>query len=64
MATVGLAIFLTVTDQTMVNVALPTMGAELSIGPSESVWIVNAYQLAIMLPLLPLASAEIGRAHV
>lgn len=57
MATVGLAIFLTVTDQTMVNVALPTMGAEMGIDPSQSVWIVNAYQLAIMLPLLPLASA-------
>lgn len=57
MATVGLAIFLTVTDQTMVNVALPSMGEEMGIDPSQSVWIVNAYQLAIMLPLLPLASA-------
>jgi len=57
MVTVGLAIFLTVTDQTVVNVALPTMGADLGVDASSSVWIVNAYQLAIMLPLLPLASA-------
>jgi DHA2 family multidrug resistance protein-like MFS transporter len=57
MVTVGLAIFMTVTDQTIVNVALPTMGADLGVAPSSSVWIVNAYQLAIMLPLLPLASA-------
>ncbi len=57
MLTVGLAILMTVTDQTMVNVALPTMGTDLGIDASSSVWIVNAYQLAIMLPLLPLASA-------
>jgi DHA2 family multidrug resistance protein-like MFS transporter len=57
MITVGLAIFLTVTDQTTVNIALPTMGADLGVDASSSVWIVNAYQVAIMLPLLPLASA-------
>jgi MFS transporter, DHA2 family, multidrug resistance protein len=56
MVTVGFAIFMTVTDQTIVNVALPTMGADLNADASSSVWIVNAYQVAIMLPLLPLAS--------
>jgi len=55
--TVGLAIFMTVIDQMIVNVALPTIGAELHEPPSATVWIVNAYQVAIMLPLLPLASA-------
>jgi DHA2 family multidrug resistance protein-like MFS transporter len=55
--TVGLAIFITVIDQTIVNVALPTIGADLGIDASSSVWIVNAYQVAIMLSLLPLASA-------
>jgi DHA2 family multidrug resistance protein-like MFS transporter len=55
--TVGLAIFITVIDQTIVNVALPTIGADLHVAASSSVWIVNAYQLAIMLCLLPLASA-------
>lgn len=55
--TIGLAIFMTVIDQTIVNVALPTIGADLHIQPSSSVWIVNSYQLAIMLSLLPLASA-------
>jgi len=57
MVTVGLAIFMTVIDQSIVNVALPTMSAELHIEPSSSVWIVNAYQVAIMLALLPLSSA-------
>src|ERR1017187_3980625 len=55
--TVGFAIFITVIDQTIVNVALPTIGADLGIDASSSVWIVNAYQVAIMLSLLPLASA-------
>ena len=54
--TIALAIFITVIDQTIVNVALPTIGADLGINPASSVWIVNAYQMAIMLSLLPLAS--------
>src|SRR5215471_9056855 len=48
---------MTVIDQMVVNVALPTIGAELNEPPSATVWIVNAYQVAIMLPLLPLSSA-------
>ena len=55
--TVGFAIFLTVIESTIVNVALPTIGADLRIDASSSVWIINAYQVAIMLSLLPLASA-------
>lgn len=54
--TVCLAIFTSVIDQTIVNVALPTIGASFRVEPSASVWIVNAYQMAIMLSLLPLAS--------
>lgn len=54
--TVCLAIFMTVVDQTIVNVALPSIGLDLKVGASASVWVVNAYQLAIMLLLLPLAS--------
>jgi DHA2 family multidrug resistance protein-like MFS transporter len=55
--TVGIAVCLTVIDQMVVNVALPTMGTDLGASPAATVWIVNAYQVAIMLPLLPLASA-------
>ncbi len=54
--TVCLAIFMTVIDQTILNVALPAIGSDLHIDASASVWIVNAYQTAIMLSLLPLAS--------
>ncbi len=55
--TVALAIFITVIDQTIVNIALPTIGADLQIDASSAVWIVNAYQVAILLTLLPLSSA-------
>ena len=55
--TIGLAVCLTVIDQMIVNVALPTMGVDLGASPAATVWIVNAYQVAIMLPLLPLSSA-------
>jgi len=55
-ATVALAIFLTVVDQTIVNVALPTIAADLNVDASSSVWIVNAYQVAIMLSRLPLSA--------
>ena len=31
---------------------LPTISHELNISPSDSIWIVNAYQLAIVISLL------------
>ncbi|HYM18392.1 MAG TPA: MFS transporter, partial [Micropepsaceae bacterium] len=54
--TVGIAIFMTVSDQTIANIALPIIRTDLKIDAADSVWIVNAYQLAVMLPLLPLAA--------
>lgn len=50
---VAFGVGLSVLDATIANVALPTIGRELHIGAPESVWIVNAYQLAIMIALLP-----------
>mgnify|MGYP002144807575 CR=1 FL=1 len=37
---------------TIANVALPTIAAQLDISSANSIWIVNAYQLAIMVTLL------------
>jgi DHA2 family multidrug resistance protein-like MFS transporter len=54
--TTGIAIFMTVIDSSIANVALPTISADLMVDPSATVWIVNAYQVAIMLSLLPFAS--------
>jgi len=53
---IALAITLAVLDSAIANVALPTIARELHASPAASVWVVNAYQLAIVVSLLPLAA--------
>ena len=55
MLTVILGIGLCVLDSTMVNLALPQIVRDLRIAESDAVWLINAYQLAILVLLLPLA---------
>jgi DHA2 family multidrug resistance protein-like MFS transporter len=55
-ATIWLAMAMSVLDGAIANVALPTIARELQASPSGSIWIVNAYQLAIIVTLLPLAA--------
>jgi DHA2 family multidrug resistance protein-like MFS transporter len=55
-ATVWLGIAMSVLDGAIANVALPTIAHELNASPAGSIWIVNAYQLAITVTLLPLAA--------
>jgi len=45
-----------VIDSTVVNVALPTIAEDLNASPAAVIWIINGYQLAITISLLPLAS--------
>ncbi len=45
-----------VLDGAIANVALPTIAGELQVLPANALWIVNAYQLAIIVALLPLAA--------
>jgi len=47
---------MSVLDGAIANVALPTIARELHALPAASIWIVNAYQLAITVTLLPLAA--------
>lgn len=49
---VAFGVSLSVIDGTIANVALPTIAARLGISAADSIWIVNAYQLAIMVSLL------------
>jgi len=53
---IWLTISMSVVDATIANVALPTIAGELGADPATSVWIVNAYQLAITVLLLPFAA--------
>jgi len=43
-------------DTAIANTALPAMAAQLHATPANSVWIVNAYQLAMVATLLPIAA--------
>lgn len=43
-------------DTAIANTALPAMAAQLHATPADSVWIVNAYQLAMVATLLPMAA--------
>lgn len=49
-------LFLSVLDGSICNVALPSMAAQLNVPSEDSIWIVNAFQLAVMMLLLPFAS--------
>ena len=55
-ATLAMATAMAVLDGAIVNVALPTIARDLSIPNAESVWIVNAFQLAVTVSLLPLSA--------
>ena len=54
--TIALGIIMAVMDSAIANVALPTIGIDLHADPALSIWIVNGYQLAITISLLPLAA--------
>jgi len=54
--TIALGITMSVIDGAIANVALPTIAIDLKASPSFSIWIVNGYQLAITISLLPLAA--------
>jgi DHA2 family multidrug resistance protein-like MFS transporter len=55
-ATIIIGLTLAVLDATVANVALPTIAANFHVTPAASIEIVSAYQLTIVLLLLPLAS--------
>lgn len=54
--TVALGITMSVLDSAIANVALPTIARDLHTSAAFSIWVVNGYQLAITISLLPLAS--------
>ncbi len=51
-----LAIALGSLDTAIANTALPAIAADLQASPAASIWVVNAYQLAIVATLLPFAA--------
>ena len=51
-----LAITMSVLDSTIVNVALPSLAHDFRTSDAASIWVINSYQVAILVALLPLAS--------
>ena len=47
---------MSVLDGAIANIVLPTIAQELRTDPATAVWMVNAYQLAVTISLLPFAS--------
>ncbi|MFR9645397.1 MAG: MFS transporter, partial [Rikenellaceae bacterium] len=50
------AVTLSVIDGVIANIALPTICEGLAIPASDSIWIINAYQIAIVVSLLPFSA--------
>lgn len=48
-----LTLVLVVLDSAIANVALPTIAASLHASPSDTIWVVSSYQLAVLIALLP-----------
>ena len=55
-ATIVVTIVMTVSASTIANIALPTIAKDLGETPASVIWLINAFQLAVVVSLLPLAS--------
>ena len=51
-----IGILMAVLDGTILNLALPDITRELNASPAQSIWVINAYQIATLALLLPLAT--------
>lgn len=51
-----LGLVMAVLDSAIANIALPTIAHDLQVTDAASIWVVNSYQLAVTMSLLPLAS--------
>lgn len=56
MAAIMIAVALATLDTAIANTALPSIAADLRATPAASVWVINAYQLAMVATLLPFAA--------
>ncbi|MEG0796196.1 MAG: MFS transporter [Odoribacter sp.] len=56
MGVVALGMAVAVLDGAIANVALPTIARDLRVSPATSIWVVNAFQLAMTISLLVFSS--------
>jgi DHA2 family multidrug resistance protein-like MFS transporter len=53
---IGVGISLSVIDGTITNVALPDIAKDLGVSSTTIIWVINAYQLAFTISILPLSA--------
>src|SRR5580658_2716864 len=56
MVAVAIAVSISALVGSIANIALPTIARDMGVTPAESIWVVNAYQLAVTVCLMPCAS--------
>src|SRR5215831_17928871 len=56
MVAVIMVIAMSVLDSTIVNVALPSIARDFHASAATSIWVINGYQVAILIAIIPLAS--------
>ncbi|MCB8873973.1 MFS transporter [Acidisoma silvae] len=56
MTAVAMAVLLSVLDYTVVNIAMPDIARDVHVSASSAIWVINAYQLANVIALLPVAT--------
>jgi DHA2 family multidrug resistance protein-like MFS transporter len=56
MCPVAIAVCMSTLVGSIANIALPTIARDMHASPGDSIWVVNAYQLAVTISLLPFAS--------
>lgn len=54
--TIVIAVGMASLDTSIANTALPTIAFDLDASPASAIWVVNAYQLALVATLLPLGA--------
>lgn len=59
--TIALCVTMAVLDTSIANIALPTIAADLHATPAASVWVVNSFQIAVLVSLLPVSA--LGDSH-
>ncbi len=52
----ALATFMAVLDGSIANTALPQIARDLHASPTESIWVINGFQLAVVSSILPFAA--------
>ena len=56
MVALSIAMGLAVLESVIANMALPSIAKDLAVTPAKSIWVVNAYQVAMTVALLPFSS--------